>query len=190
MRKASDESQFANENETVRENRTTLSSERALWSSAEEAQRLLAALVENRGDLIGLASLEAEALQRTWAEMTHPDDVAADVALFNSIDEGFCTIQVLFDENNKPIDYRFLEVNPSFEKQTGIENAQGRRMREIAPQHEEHWFEIFEIYGKIALTASPRDLQTRQHSCTVGMTSLPSALENRRRERSLSCSTT
>jgi len=72
--------------------------------------------------------------------------------LFDSIDQGFCTIEVLFDGNDNPIDYRFLEVNPSFEKQTGIQNAQGRRMREIAPQHEEHWFEI---YGRIALTGEP-----------------------------------
>jgi PAS domain S-box-containing protein len=69
--------------------------------------------------------------------------------LFNSVDDGFCIIEVLFDENNKPVDYRFLEINPSFERQTGIPNAQGKRMREIAPQHEEYWFEI---YGKVALT--------------------------------------
>ena len=72
--------------------------------------------------------------------------------LFDSIDEGFCTIEVLFDENDHPIDYRFLEVNPSFEKQTGIQNARGRRMREIAPLHEVHWFEI---YGRIALMGEP-----------------------------------
>jgi PAS domain S-box-containing protein len=72
--------------------------------------------------------------------------------LFESIDEGFCTIEVLFDQNEKPVDYRFLQINPSFERQTGIKNAAGRRMREIAPQHEEHWFEI---YGRIALTGEP-----------------------------------
>ena len=72
--------------------------------------------------------------------------------LFDSIDVGVCTIEVLFDGNDKPVDYRFLEVNPSFEKQTGIQNVRGRRMREIAPLHEEHWFEI---YGKIALTGEP-----------------------------------
>jgi PAS domain S-box-containing protein len=69
--------------------------------------------------------------------------------LFEAIDEGFCTIEVLFDQNEKPVDYRFLQISPSFERQTGIKNAAGRRMREIAPQHEEHWFEI---YGRIALT--------------------------------------
>jgi len=73
-------------------------------------------------------------------------------ALFESIDEGFCTIEVLFDQSEKPIDYRFLQISPSFERQTGIKNAVARRMREIAPQHEEHWFEI---YGKIALTGEP-----------------------------------
>jgi two-component system cell cycle sensor histidine kinase/response regulator CckA len=72
--------------------------------------------------------------------------------LFESMDEGFCTIEVLFNENNKPVDYRFLEVNPAFEEQTGISDARGRRMREIAPLHEEHWFAI---YGKIALTGEP-----------------------------------
>src|SRR5207237_4351459 len=72
--------------------------------------------------------------------------------LFDSVDEGVCTIEVLFDENEKAIDYRFLEVNPSFEKQTGIQNAPGRSMREIAPLHEEHWFKM---YGKIALTGEP-----------------------------------
>ena len=72
--------------------------------------------------------------------------------LFDSIDEGFCTIEVLFDEKVKPNDYRFLQISPSFERQTGIKNAVGRRMREIAPQHEEHWFENF---GTIALTGVP-----------------------------------
>lgn len=72
--------------------------------------------------------------------------------LFTSMDEGFCTIEVLFDENQHPVDYRFLEVNAAFEKQTGIKDAQGRLMREIAPRHEQHWFDI---YGKIALTGEP-----------------------------------
>ena len=71
------------------------------------------------------------------------------LTLFNSIDEGFCTVEVLFDVNNKPVDYRFLEINPAFEEQTGLIDADGKLMRDLAPNHEEHWFEI---YGKIALT--------------------------------------
>lgn len=72
--------------------------------------------------------------------------------LFNSIDTGFCIIEVLFDTDHKPIDYRFIEVNPAFVRQTGILNALGRSMRDIAPLHEEYWFEI---YGKVAITGEP-----------------------------------
>lgn len=78
--------------------------------------------------------------------------------LFESMDEGFCTIEVLFDESEKPEDYRFLTVNPAFERQMGIPNAVGRRMREIAPLHEDYWFEI---YGRIALTGEPVRFENR-----------------------------
>jgi PAS domain S-box-containing protein len=72
--------------------------------------------------------------------------------LFESIDEGFCIIEVLFDEQQKGVDYRFLEVNPAFEAQAGIKNAMGRRMRELAGDEDAHWFEL---YGRVALTGEP-----------------------------------
>lgn len=73
-------------------------------------------------------------------------------SLFDSLDEGFCIIEMLFDAREQPIDYRFLEVNRAFEEQTGIENAVGRRMKEIAPLHESFWFEI---YGQVVLSGQP-----------------------------------
>lgn len=69
--------------------------------------------------------------------------------LFDSIDEGFCVIEVIGGEGGDPLDYRFLETNASFERQTGLFNAVGRRMREMEPRHEEHWFER---YFRIAKT--------------------------------------
>jgi len=77
-------------------------------------------------------------------------------SLFESIDEGYCIIEMLFDERDQPVDYRFLSINPAFEKQTGLTGAQGRRMRELAPAHEAHWFET---YGRIALTGEPERFQ-------------------------------
>lgn len=74
-------------------------------------------------------------------------------SLFNSIESGFCIFEVEFDEKGKPRDYLFLEVNPAFERLTGVRDAVGRRMREIAPDHERHWFEI---YGEVARTGEPR----------------------------------
>jgi PAS domain S-box-containing protein len=72
--------------------------------------------------------------------------------LFESIDEGFCIIEMLFDENNAPVDYRFLEINPAFERHTGLAQAAGKTARQLLPNLEEHWFDI---YGKIVLTGEP-----------------------------------
>ncbi|HEY9621606.1 MAG TPA: GAF domain-containing protein, partial [Crinalium sp.] len=67
--------------------------------------------------------------------------------LFESIDEGFCVVEVLFDANDTPIDYRILEVNPIFEQQTGLQDAVGRTARQL--NLEAHWIKI---YGQVALT--------------------------------------
>ncbi len=73
-------------------------------------------------------------------------------ALFNSIDEGFCICEILTDENGKPYDYRWLEINPAWEKQTGLNNPVGRTALELVPNLEQHWIDI---YGKVALTGEP-----------------------------------
>lgn len=75
--------------------------------------------------------------------------------LLHSIDEGFCLIEVLFDDDGRACDYRFSEANPAFEKHTGLtlEQSLGRTARELIPGHEEHWYEI---YGRIARTGEPQ----------------------------------
>ncbi len=102
------------------------------------------------GDLLLLAFQDIS--ERKQAEEALRDSEERYRMLFTSMDEGFCTVEVLFDNHQKAIDYRFLEVNAAFEKQTGIKDGKGRLMREIAPRHEQHWFDI---YGKIALTGEP-----------------------------------
>ena len=67
--------------------------------------------------------------------------------LFKYMDQGFCILDIIFDSNNKPFDFRYLEVNPAFEKQTGLKDAAGKTILELAPDIEKHWFEI---YGNIA----------------------------------------
>lgn len=76
--------------------------------------------------------------------------------LFHSTDEGFCIIEVLFDESDKAFDYRFLEVNPAFETHTGMQNAIGRTMRQFSPNLEEEWFESF---GNIVRTGETMRIQ-------------------------------
>jgi PAS domain S-box-containing protein len=70
--------------------------------------------------------------------------------LFESIDEGFCIVEMIFDAQEKPVDYRFLQVNPAFVRLSGLSKAtMGKTVRELLPNLEEFWFEV---YGKVALT--------------------------------------
>ena len=69
--------------------------------------------------------------------------------LVDSIDEGFCLVEVMFDEDGHARDYRFTDTNPSFQNQTGLVDAVGKTIRELAPDHESHWFDI---YGHVART--------------------------------------
>jgi signal transduction histidine kinase/ActR/RegA family two-component response regulator len=84
-------------------------------------------------------------------------------ALFNSIDEGFCLVEVAFDDSGKACDYRILETNPAFEHQTGISNAVGKWMRDLQPQQEQLWSDA---YGRVASTGQSTRLVA--HARTLG----------------------
>jgi two-component sensor histidine kinase len=79
-------------------------------------------------------------------------------SLLDSNDEGFCIIEVIFGDGGKPDDYRFLEVNPAFERQTGLSGAVGKTMRQLAPGHEARWIEI---YSRVALTGHSERFENR-----------------------------
>ncbi|HEY0096506.1 MAG TPA: PAS domain S-box protein, partial [Archangium sp.] len=72
--------------------------------------------------------------------------------LFESIDDGYGLIQVHFDAAGRPVDYRFLETNAAFEAHTGLRNAVGRTARELVPDLDASWFEL---YGRVVLTGQP-----------------------------------
>lgn len=78
-------------------------------------------------------------------------------ALFDSIDEGFCVLEVLFDPAGTATDFRFLEVNAAFEGLTGLRNPVGRTMRELMPRHDG---ESLAMYGCVSRTGRPERFVT------------------------------
>jgi len=109
-------------------------------------------LRDNTGKPYAVFGISTDITDRKRAEEAVRESETRYRTLFDTLIEGFCTIEMIFDASGKPVDYRFLEINPAFEKQTGLQNAQGKLMRDLAPDHEAHWFEI---YGQIALTGEP-----------------------------------
>ena len=74
--------------------------------------------------------------------------------LFQEMLDGFALHEIICDDQGRPIDYRFLDVNPAFERLTGLlkKDLIGRRVREVLQDIENRWIEI---YGKVALTGEP-----------------------------------
>jgi len=72
-------------------------------------------------------------------------------SLFNEMINGFAYHKIILDENNNPCDYTFLNVNPAFERLTGLKAKDiiGKTELEVMPNIEKYWAEI---YGKVALT--------------------------------------
>ncbi|RYG75145.1 PAS domain S-box protein [bacterium] len=104
------------------------------------------------GQILGASKIAREITDLKVAEQRLEVSEEKYRTLFDSIDEGFCVIEMIFDEFGKATDYRFLEVNPAFERQTGFVQAQGKTMRQIIPNHDDSWFEI---YGEVATKGEP-----------------------------------
>lgn len=74
--------------------------------------------------------------------------------LFETMLNGFALHEIILDEHNQPVDYRFIVVNPAFEKLTGLraENIVGKTVLEVMPNTEPYWIET---YGRVACTGDP-----------------------------------
>jgi PAS domain S-box-containing protein len=71
--------------------------------------------------------------------------------LFEQMVAGFALHEIVCDADGKPVDYRFLAVNPAFERQTGLkaEDLIGRTVKTVMPDIEQIWIDT---YGRVALT--------------------------------------
>ncbi len=105
------------------------------------------------GDIQQWVGVHTDITEKKEAEQTIADSESKYRNLFNSMDQGFSIVDMVFDQSNKAIDYTFVEVNPMFEKQTGLIGATGKSARNLLPDLEERWFEI---YGHVALTGTPK----------------------------------
>ncbi|KPZ01708.1 Two component sensor histidine kinase/response regulator domain protein [Pseudomonas syringae] len=76
-------------------------------------------------------------------------------AMLETIEAAFAIIQVKFDADDSPVDYRFIEANPAFERQAGVD-LRGKWVTEFAPDLERFWFEA---YGNVAKTGEPANFE-------------------------------
>jgi two-component system CheB/CheR fusion protein len=112
--------------------------------------------LENR--IEGLVITFVDVTARLQAEQRVRESEARYRTLFTSIDEGFCIIEMIFDAQRRPCDFRFIEVNAAFERHFGLNDVVGTTIRSLVPDFEEYWYET---YGRIALTRTPARFEHR-----------------------------
>ncbi|NIE78384.1 response regulator [Pantoea sp. Ap-967] len=76
--------------------------------------------------------------------------------ILNTIEAAFAIVEVKFDEEDRPVDYRFLDANPAFARESGID-LKGKWVTEYAPDLEPFWFEI---YGHVAKSGEPANFES------------------------------
>ncbi|WP_442963979.1 PAS domain S-box protein [Pseudomonas sp. MM211] len=75
--------------------------------------------------------------------------------ILDTIEAAFAIVEVKFDADDHPVDYRFVEVNPAFERQSGVD-LRGKWVTEYAPDLEQFWFDM---YGHVAKTGEPTNFE-------------------------------
>ena len=114
------------------------SSVSALRDTAGAFQGIVAIVVD-----IGESKKASEALRKSEQRYR---------TLFDSMDQGFCIIEMIYDAAGKPVDYLHIETNQMYGEHSGLIGVVGRTMRELAPGMDDFWFDTF---GKVAQTGQP-----------------------------------
>ena len=113
----------------------------------------LQATAENNADSVSvLRVVMTDVTERRRADDAIRDSEERYRNLFNSMDEGFCVLEKIDDEAGKPLDFRYIEVNPAFMLQSGITDVIGKTIRQILPEEPEDWFIT---YNRVCTTGIP-----------------------------------
>ena len=116
------------------------------WTSADSLTRV----VENAVDRYALQA------ERRRVENALRISEERYRALFNSIDAGYAVVEMIFDNDGNSVDARYIQVNPAFERQSGLSGAQGQTLLALVPGIEKLWLDTF---GAVAMTGVPVRLE-------------------------------
>jgi len=93
-------------------------------------------------------------------------------SLFKNMLNGYAFCKILVDEENKPVDFIYIDVNDAFEKLTGLrkEDVIGKRVTEAIPSIKDLNPEIIPIYGEVASTGKPATFEVFIKSMDIWLT--------------------
>ncbi|MCM3878093.1 MAG: PAS domain S-box protein [Thermoanaerobaculia bacterium] len=115
-------------------------------------------VLDAQGRRVGFIAVQADITERKRAEESLWESEQRYRSLFESMLHGYAYCEVLF-ENGEPRDFVYLDVNKAFEKLTGLKDVVGRKATEVIPGIRDSSPDLFQKYGKVALTGIPENFE-------------------------------
>jgi PAS domain S-box-containing protein len=102
--------------------------------------------------------LENEAFESRQTEEAWRESEKNYRMLFREMISGFTRNEIICDSEGRPINSRYLDINPAFERIVGLkaEDVVGKTILEVFPSLEPYWMETF---GRVALTGEPEHFE-------------------------------
>lgn len=115
--------------------------------------------IHNQNDEIigvGVATVDLTAVKE--AEQALRESEERYRTLFESMTEGFAIHEIIYDDDHQPCDYRFLDINPAFERLTGLNRDQviGKTYHQVLPEEGDTWVKK---YGQVVFTGEPAQFE-------------------------------
>lgn len=82
--------------------------------------------------------------------------------LIESMDEGFCVLELLVDASGTPVDTLLLEANPAYTQHTGLSDVVGKPASGLVPEVSREWLDAY-----ASVLESGKPLHFQQYSAVV-----------------------
>ncbi|MBN2591728.1 MAG: PAS domain S-box protein, partial [Sedimentisphaerales bacterium] len=149
---------FYSEEEDVIKNGKSIINERLSYKNKKGTEEWVLItklpLRDMNGDIVGLVGITRDITEKKKTEYALRESEKKYRLLFESMMDGFALHEIVFDENNNPVDYLFIDINPAFEKLTGLKRDEiiNKKASEVLPDIENDPGNWINKYVQVALT--------------------------------------
>jgi PAS domain S-box-containing protein len=116
-------------------------------------------ILDSSGKFAGAVHIMRDITGRKQIERALRESEEKYRTLFTNMTEGFAYCRMMYDSEGLPEDFIYLNVNPAFDRIIGVKTVTMKRVTEVFPGIRDAFPELFEIYGRVALTGIPESFE-------------------------------